>query len=284
MKYYIVMPVFNEAKYVLNTLNSIVLQSVLPHKVVVVDDNSTDDTVALVTDFMAKYPFIKLVRSVSEPNHRPGAKVINAFLQGLKHLDQEYDFIVKLDGDLILPSDYFSTIINIFEQYPKVGIAGGRAYIEHKERWVLESLTDNDHVRGAFKSYRKDCFRAIGGLQPYMGWDTVDEFLARFYQWDVFVDKSLVVRHLKPTGALYNKEVAYRQGEAFYRLGYGFWISCIASVKLAYNKRKPSLFVGYMTGFCKAWQQNSDKMVTAEQANFIQKYRWKKIRQKIFSK
>lgn len=48
---------------------------------------------------------------------------------------------------------------------------------------------------------------------------------------------------LKPTGANYNKTARYKQGEAFYTLGYGFWITAIASAKLAMMKKKTiSLF------------------------------------------
>jgi hypothetical protein len=48
-----------------------------------------------------------------------------------------------------------------------------------------------------------------------MGWDTVDELLSKFYNWKVITDDSLIVKHLKPTGANYNKMARYKQGEAF---------------------------------------------------------------------
>jgi hypothetical protein len=49
--------------------------------------------------------------------------------------------------------------------------------------WILENLTDKDHIRGAFKAYRKACFKQMGGLK--VGWDTVDELLSTFYGWKV---------------------------------------------------------------------------------------------------
>ncbi|MFY7811602.1 MAG: glycosyltransferase family 2 protein, partial [Flavobacterium sp.] len=95
-------------------------------------------------------------------------------------------------------------------------------------------------------------------------------------------DPNLQVKHLKPTGQQYNKKARYKQGEAFYTLGYGFWITLIAAVKLAFKKGKPLLFIDYLIGFFKAWQQKTKKLVTHQQAHFIKKYRWKKIREKIF--
>ena len=114
-----------------------------------------------------------------------------------------------------------------------------------------------------------------------MGWDTVDELLSRFYGWGIIVDKSLQVKHLKPTGSTYNKNSRYKQGEAFYRLGYGFWITFLASLKLALRKKKPLLFMDYLSGFFQAKKQNKSLLVTPEQAKFVRAYRWKKIKSKL---
>ena len=90
------------------------------------------------------------------------------------------------------------------------------------------------------------------------------------------------VKHLKPTGANYNITARYKQGEAFYSLGYGFWITAIASAKLALMKKKPLLFLDYIKGFRKAKYAKKSLLVTQEQAKFIRKYRWKKMKEKIF--
>jgi len=229
----------------------------------------------------SKHDFIKLITTNSVQTHQPGSKVINAFNVGLETLDENYDFIVKLDADLILHENYFERISYIFTENPKVGIAGGRAFIKKNGDWILENLTDDDHVRGAFKSYRKQCFIEIGKLKPEMGWDTLDEFLARYYGWEVFVDLSLEVKHLKPTGTTYNKSSKEKQGEAFYRLGYGFLLTFLASLKLAFKKRKPFLFFYYLNGFFCAMFTKKRRLLTKKQAKFIRKYRWRKIIKKI---
>src|SRR5690606_22966997 len=126
-----------------------------------------------------QYSWIKVVRYVSEAKNIPGSKVIRAFQRGMQEITCNWDIIVKLDADLILPSDYFEKVISVFESDSQAGMAGGFASIEKNGQWVLEKLTDNDHIRGAFKAYRKECFEQIGGLKPAMGWDTVDELLAR---------------------------------------------------------------------------------------------------------
>ena len=282
MNYYIVIPAHNEEAFIALTLDSLISQTVLPKKVVVVNDNSTDKTAEIVSDFAKENPFITLVNKTSEAIHLPGSKVIQAFHKGYETLDENYDVIVKLDADLILPNNYFETIINIFEKDPSIGMAGGFAYIEKNGEWILENLTDQDHIRGAFKAYRKACFEQIGNLKPAMGWDTVDELLSKFYGWKVVTDASLIVKHLKPTGANYNKTARYKQGEAFYTLGYGFLITSVASAKLAMMKKKPLLFLDYIKGFWKAKGAKTPLLVTAEQAKFIRSYRLKKMKEKIF--
>ena len=281
MKYYIVIPAHNEEKFIALTLQSILSQTFLPKKIVVVNDNSNDKTAEIVTQFSDKNDIIALVNKVSEATHLPGSKVIQAFNEGLKTLDDDYDFIVKLDADLILPNNYFEKIINHFQSDAKIGMVGGFAYIEKNNDWILENLTDKDHIRGAFKAYRKNCFLEIGGLKPAMGWDTVDELLCKYYGWQVKTDQTLKVKHLKPTGANYNKTARYKQGEAFYSLGYGFWITAIAAAKLSVLKKKPLLFIDYMTGFFKAKSADKPLLVNNQQAKFIRKYRLKKMTEKL---
>ena len=282
MKYYIIIPAHNEADFIALTLESLVSQTVLPSKVVVVNDNSTDETATIVDDFSKNHPFISLVNKTSEAIHMPGSKVIQAFHKGFETIDSNYDIIVKLDADLILSNNYFETILNHFKSDSKIGMAGGFAYIEKNGEWILENLTDKDHIRGAFKAYRKECFLQIGNLKPAMGWDTVDELLCKFYGWKVVTDATLKVKHLKPTGANYNKASRFKQGEAFYSIGYGFFITSIASMKLAFLKGKPLLFLDYIQGFLRAKFNQKPLLVTKEQAKFIRNYRLKKMKDKIF--
>ena len=281
MNYYIVIPAHNEEAFIALTLDSLISQTVLPKKVVVVNDNSTDKTAEIVMAIAKENPFITLVNKTSEAIHLPGSKVIQAFHKGFETLDENYDVIVKLDADLILPHNYFETVLNTFEKDAAIGMVGGFAYIEKNGSWILENLTDKDHIRGAFKAYRKECFLQIGNLKPAMGWDTVDELLSKFYGWKIVTDSSLIVKHLKPTGANYNKTARYKQGEAFYTLGYGLLITSIASAKLALMKKKPLLFIDYIKGFWKAKAAQTPLLVTTEQAKFIRKYRLKKMKQKL---
>ena len=93
MDFYIVIPANNEEKTIGLTLESLVNQTVKPKQVVVVDDNSTDSTSKIVSEFSNNYNWITLVKNSSSEKHLPGSKIINAFYKGYETLDDNYDVI-----------------------------------------------------------------------------------------------------------------------------------------------------------------------------------------------
>ena len=282
MNFYIVIPAHNEVDSILLTLESLVNQTLSPKKILVVNDNSTDDTEKLVSVFASKHANIALVNNQSSEEHLPGTKIINAFYKGYEVLDEDYDVICKFDADLVFPSNYLEVLTNHFKQDQQVGMAAGFCYIKKNEEWVIEGLTNKDHIRGALKAYRKNCFLQIGMLKRSMGWDTIDELLAQFYDWKIVTDESLHVKHLKPTGLNYAKGSKFLQGEALHKLRFGFPLAFLSSLKLAYKKRSLKLFFNYIIGYIRAVFSKTERLITKEQGKFIRNYRWKKILKKVF--
>lgn len=280
MNFYIVIPAHNEEAFISKTLQSLVDQTVLPKNIMVVNDNSTDSTQTIIDSFSEKYSFIKSISTISSAVNIPGSKVINAFKNGLKELDNEFDVICKFDADLIFPSNYLETIQSIFSENENCGMAGGFCYIVKNDKWILENLTNKDHIRGALKAYRKECFTAIGGLKSAMGWDTVDELLAQYHGWNINTNETLKVKHLKPTGKAYNNKAKFKQGEAFYKLRYGIVLTKIASLKLAFKKRSILYYVYCIIGFIKAFLNRTPYLVTKDEGRFIRSLRWKNIGKK----
>lgn len=282
MRIYIVIPAHNEELFLGQTLQSLINQSVLPSRIVVVDDQSTDRTFEIAASFAEKYNFINVLSTGSKGEHLPGSKVVKAFNTGLDSLDENYDIICKFDADLIFPLNYLEEITRNFSGDPAAGMVGGFCTVEENGSWKLENLTSKDHIRGALKAYSKECFLDIGKLKPAMGWDTVDELLAQFHGWKIITIENLLVKHLKATGGNYNKAAKYKQGAAFYRLRYGFIITAIASTKLALKKGKPALIKDYLKGFFRAKKEKQPFLVTAEEGRFIRHLRLKKMLKKVF--
>jgi glycosyltransferase involved in cell wall biosynthesis len=279
MNIYIVIPAYNEESFLERTLQSLTEQTMLPKKVVIVNDNSTDGTQNIIDSFSSKYPFIISIVHTSEEEHSPGGKIIRAFYKGLSFLDNNYDVICKFDADLIFPKDYLQQISEVFLRNKNCGMVGGYCFIKKKDEWVLEALTNKDHIRGALKAYRKECFSQIGGLKNTMGWDTVDELLALYHGWEICTVESLHVKHLKPTGATYNRDSRRMQGQAFKKMRYGFWLTLIASMKLAWKKRSIGYFWNCMRGY---FSIKNEYIVSVAEGKFIRDHRWKNIRKKFF--
>ncbi|MGS2727266.1 glycosyltransferase family 2 protein [Psychroserpens sp. BH13MA-6] len=280
MDFYIIIPAHNEADFISNTLESLIHQSLPAKQIVVVNDHSTDTTKAIVSTFAKTHANISMVDVQSSDKHLPGAKIIDAFYKGFETLDEHYDVICKFDADLIFPENYLEQLAEHFNANPKLGMAAGQCYIEKDKVWVLENLTRDDHIRGALKAYRKPCFLEIGKLKRSMGWDTIDELLANYYHWEILVDPSLHVKHLKPTGKSYNKASKYLQGEAMYKMRYGLLITLISALKLSYKKKSLGLFKDYMLGYFKAQNKGIEPLVTKEQGQFIRRLRWQGISKK----
>ncbi|NAS32299.1 glycosyltransferase [Flavobacteriaceae bacterium R38] len=283
MNYYIIIPAHNEERFIALTLESVINQTLLPKKMVIVNDNSSDATENIIDRYIAKHPWIEKVNKSSSNEHLPGSKVIEAFNEGLKKLDDDYDFIVKLDADLVLPENYFQSIGNTFANNTKVGIAGGFAYEQQNEggEWKLNHPMNKDHVRGAFKAYSNTCFKKIGGLRNSMGWDTVDELLAQFHDFIIHTDESLKVKHLRPTGKSYNKKAKYMQGEAMYKMRYGSAITYIAALKMAIKNKKIAILFDCLKGYRFSKKKKIQFIVSEKEGAFIRKLRWNGILSKL---
>lgn len=284
MKYYIVIPAHNEGQFLTDTLQSVVVQTLPPTKVVVVNDNSSDNTEQIIDSFTVKHNYISKINVKSSTTHVPGSKVIKAFNKGLEQLDGDYDFIVKLDADIILPNSYFEKVAQIFSTDAKIGIAGGFAYEQDKNgEWKLNHPMDKDHLRGAFKAYRKRCFQAIGGLKTAMGWDTVDELLAQYNGFNIHTDSNLHLKHLRPLGKAYNQKAKLLQGKAMFTMRYGILISLIASLKMALKQKRPRVFIDNLHGYFSAKKEKTAFLVSPAEGKFIRQLRWKKIKAKLFT-
>lgn len=277
----IIIPVFNEASCLEKSLLSLVAQSYPIRELIVVDDGSTDNTLTIASKIVDKYDFVHLVVSDVKSSHHPGQKVIAAFERGFSSLQHPWDVICKFDADIIFPENYIETLVNSFSQNPNLGMFGGLLQIENNGVWEYETVSSDTHVRGPIKSYTKNCFAAIGGLRPALGWDTLDEFLAMYNGFSVKTDKKLIVKHLKPTGSSYVNSMTKAKGEVFYKLGYGLVLGMLACAKWAFKQGKG--LWGVMNGFLTSWLMRKPKFVTKKEARFIRKLRWSLIRKRFVS-
>lgn len=202
VKYIIITPAKNEAKYIEQTVNSIKKQILQPKKWVIVNDGSSDATQEIVERHMGDYDRIVLVNKKKiSAKRRRGQGVVEAFYEGYNLCaNEDHDYVVKLDSDLLLDADYFSKIFEKFEREPKLGIASGVSYIEKAGSWVPEWDETKGFTFGESKVYRRQCFEQIGGLVPYMGWDGIDHIKAVMLGWKASSFEDVIFYHLRHEG------------------------------------------------------------------------------------
>ena len=281
MNFYIVIPAHNEEKNIAQALQSIVKQKLKPKKLVVVNDNSSDHTRQIIDDFTKRFKWIQKVENKSSNAHLPGLKIINAFYKGYKTLDDKYDVLCKFDADMVFEQDYLLNLKVNFEKNPSLGMVGGVCYVKKEKVWVLENLNRNDHIRGGIKAYRKNCFLQIGKLKRSIGWDTIDELLAKYYKWEILVDESLKVKHLRPTGVNYSPNAALLQGEATYRMRLGWLLTLIIGLKRALVNQNIRVIWSYLKGYSIAKKNRTPFIVDKSQGKYLRSYRWSGILRRI---
>lgn len=280
MKVCIIIPIFNEQDFIKKSVESLIGQTTKPAEVIYVNDNSTDNSKNIIKNLIKSHEWIRLIDRESVQEHVPGAKVVEAFNFGLKHLKTKFDIICKFDGDIVLPKNYIEKIVEIFNKKQSIGIVGGNLYIFKKDKWIYENIAAKTHVRGPIKAYRAKCFDEIDGLKSSIGWDTVDVLLAQKKGWLIQTDKNLKVKHLKPTGHKYSLKSKMLQGEALYKMRFGFILSMLSLLKSSLNNFSISRVFFGMIGYVTTSLKKKSFIVTYDEGVFIRKFRWKVIYEK----
>ncbi|PWG05478.1 glycosyltransferase [Polaribacter aquimarinus] len=284
MNYVIVSPIKNEEKFLRQTLDSVILQSVKPSLWVVVDDGSTDGTLDILREYSLKYNWISVVENKTHSEERAGgSKVVRAFYKGFESIkNHNYDFIVKLDGDLKLPNNYFEAIIDEFKKDSKIGLCGGLILNKINNSFVLESH-NNYHVRGAFKAVRKKCFNEIGGFSEVWNWDGLDEMEAMRLGWKTSV-LDLKVIHFRPTSGAYNFKIQnFKHGYEAYKTRDNFLLTLIRFV--AKSIKSPYLSgIYFLKGYFSSFFSKEPRVISKELSIFTNKFHLNRIFKTVFSK
>ncbi len=139
LPYVLITPARNEEEFIEKTLESVVHQTHLPLKWVIVNDGSTDSTASRIEPYVSKYDWIEVVNLPVRHERNFAAKVyaFNAGQERVKDLD--YELIGNLDSDVSLEEDHFEFLLNKFKGDPRLGVAG----TVFKEESGYNSATDS---------------------------------------------------------------------------------------------------------------------------------------------
>lgn len=223
----VISPVHNEAAHIEQVALAIGAQTRLPDAWVIVDDASTDATRAMLDRLAPRLPFMTIIDTTATladdvKDRLAEAAEARAFNVGVRGVDcDRFTHIVKLDGDTELPPRYFELLLSEFDRNPQLGIAGGVRVERVGNRERLERVPTSYHVPAALRCYTLECFKAIGGVQENLVWDTVGEVYARMKGFETRAFPELVAVHHRPwataDGSLRGRA---RHGRSVYVLRY----------------------------------------------------------------
>lgn len=184
----IIMPSYNRAHHICETLDSIRAQSLEAWECIVVDDGSTDDSLAIVTSYVQRDPRVKLMQRGREPKGAGTCRNI-----AVEHACGRY--VMFLDTDDILAPFCLEHRVGVMEANPELDFSIFPMLLFHEkvedaERlWNIDTGED-DIVRllqldpicpGTGTLWRRDSFVRLGMWNEYLSiWQDIELHLRAF--------------------------------------------------------------------------------------------------------
>jgi biofilm PGA synthesis N-glycosyltransferase PgaC len=278
IKYVIVSPVRDEEEYVQRTIDCVLSQTIRPAEWVIVDDGSGDGTARIIDQYAEKYSWIRIIHRVDRGERIPGTGVMEAFYDGYNRLQcQDWEFIVKLDGDVGLDPDYFQRCFEHLCNDPALGMCGGTMYCPRDGQLSIES-NPQFHVRGPIKLYRRACWNAIGGLLKTTGWDSLDEFQANRLGWRTKSFSEIKVIHYRPTGAVQGAwRDGIKMGRASYIAGYHPVFMAAKCIKRLVQTPFIVVAIAHAYGFLSGYLQRIPQVQDRELIRYVRKQQIRRL-------
>ncbi len=221
MKISVLIPTYNRSSSLVDTLESLLQQAnldVLDYEIIVVDNNSNDDTRNVVLSFAKKFKG-KLFYLFEPKQGRPNA--LNSGISITKG-----DVVVSTDDDVILEKNWLMEIHNIFSQQPTLQILCGKVlpclrgaivpdWCDERKFYAVFGCTHygevgrylegSDPTPGGMNTFvRKNIFASIGGFNPdfLRGQDTEFCRRAKAKNIKMFYEPKIITYHKVPVERL----------------------------------------------------------------------------------
>src|ERR1051326_6914309 len=279
MRYVLISPARNEEKFIAKTLDSMVRQTLLPERWVIVDDGSTDRTAEIVKGYADRFDWITLLQRPKR-TQRSFAGKVEAFKAGFESVRSlSFDVVGNLDTDISFDPDYLDFLLNKFAEEPKLGVAG-TPFLENGYDSARDSFEGVNHVAGGCQLFRRECFEEIGGYiaNPAGGIDWIAVTTARMKGWKTRSFPEKRFHHYRTLGTAGKSSLAasFSYGEKDYYLGGSpIW----QLFRVAYRTLKqPPDGIGLLSGYFWAAIRRIKRPVSRELMRFHRREQMAKLK------
>jgi glycosyltransferase involved in cell wall biosynthesis len=281
MRYVLVTSARNEGRFIEGTIRSVVAQTRLPERWVIVNDGSTDDTAAIVGRYRERHSWIELLqRPVRKERSFAGkAHAVNAALERVAPL--QFEVIGNLDADVSFEPDYMAFVMEKFAADPELGVAG-TPFTEEGYDSTKDSFEGENYVAGPCQLFRYNCFRKIGGYVPNRagGVDWIAVMTARMQGWKVrsFPEKRFHHHRSMGTAEKGKLSALFAYGQKDYYLGGSpVW----QLFRVAYRVTKKPYVTGGLAllfGYCWGALRRIERPISSELMLFHRREQMKKLK------
>lgn len=180
-------PARNEELALPRLAECITKQTVKPNAWLIIDDGSTDNTPKIIKKLCNRFPWIYYIRLETNDQDKSSIRDFELHFSSAVKLGFEYvinlcrgnqiyyDYIGKIDADMIIPSDHFESLMKRFQFFPKLGVAGG--YVGDN------SPIQTNIVYGGLYLLRRKCLEQIGEIPLEYDIDNVLQIKAIVRNW-----------------------------------------------------------------------------------------------------
>lgn len=221
----IIIPCFNEAKQVRDTIR-FAMQSQYPDfEVIAVNDGSSDDTAKILDQLAAQYPRLRVVHLAENQG--------KAYALQAGTMVSQFEYLICIDGDALLHPHSVLWMMHHLIQFPRVGAVTGNPRIINRSS-ILGKIQVGEFssiiglikraqrtygriftVSGAIVSFRKTALNRIGYWRDDMITEDIDvSWRLQFDHWDLqYVPQALCYIYMPETfKGLWKQRLRWSQG------------------------------------------------------------------------
>ena len=164
----VIIPAYNEEKYIGKCLDSLLKQTYKDMEIIVIDDGSKDKTLEILKEYEKKY---RNIRILTQEHKGPGEA------RNLGARKAKGEILVLVDADMEFDKDYVKKLVEPIINGVCVGTSHVQEYIGNEENiwarcWGKRKANPRKDLKrfGIFRAILKDKFLKTGGFNPKKGY------------------------------------------------------------------------------------------------------------------